>query len=132
MIILLIVTLCLPVSAGNSYAGDLNPTQYVLKGKPTPFTGFLVEPDRFEKTLIAIADLESTRAASLVKLKELEAITRQADADKSKFELERKKLLSVEEGLKKELAAKSVFYRQPWFVATSVAVLFIATGVLLP
>jgi len=46
--------------------------------------------------------------------------------------LKTKEAAAVEKGLKEELAAKSVWYRQPWFTISATAVIFIATGILIP
>jgi len=48
------------------------------------------------------------------------------------LELKTREDAAVEKGLKKELRAKSVFYKQWWFTVPATAIVFIATGVLIP
>jgi len=48
------------------------------------------------------------------------------------LEIKTKEDAAVEKGLKEELAAKSVWYRQPWFTISATALVFILTGVFAP
>lgn len=123
---------CLAISANKTSAAELNPTQYVLKGTQAPFSGFLVEQNRFEKTIIAIADLESTKENSLLKTRLLEIAEKDRDLAIQKAEAQKKEFEFTEKGLKDKIADLDVWYKKPWFVASGVAVLFIATGILLP
>ena len=110
----------------------LNPTQYVKKTQPAPFDGYLVEPERLEKALIATAE------TTLLK-KDLEIAQRDAEIAQLKQEKAEKQLAEeqakcdfVVKGLTEKIADLDVWYRKPWFVATATAVLFIATGILIP
>lgn len=137
MLVCLIISLTgispLLLGTNNVYAAELNATKYLLKGAPAPFTGYLVEPKRLEKSLIALHDLESTKELLALKTTYYEE---KLKAEKLAAEMEYKAAKAESDAVEKELKAKiaelDVWYKKPWFVATGVAVLFIATGVLLP
>lgn len=117
----------------NVYAAELNATKYLLKGHSAPFTGYLVEPKRLEKSLIALHDLESTKQLLDLKTTYYEE---KLKTEKLAAELEIMAVKAESDAVEKELKAKiadlDVWYKKPWFVATGVAVLFIATGILIP
>lgn len=117
MIGLLIVTFL----SSNVFAGSLNPTVYLNLGDKASFSGYLVEAERLQKSIQAIQELEIQKKLNTAneayyqeKLKNVEL--------QSKLELQAKTSESdaAEKALKKELAKREVFYRQPWFVASAV------------
>lgn len=119
--------------ASKAEAAELNATQYLLKGQPAPFNGYLVEPTRLEKALIAIKDLESTKEAASLKTKYLEEkLEKEKMLAAQQLETQKKESEAVEKELKEKIAELDVWYRKPWFVAGATAVLFIATGLLIP
>ncbi len=128
-IILLILTF--PVS---NWAGSLNPTQYVLKGAPAPFTGFVVEEPRLQICVTAVQDANYFR--DLAALQEKFYTQKMADEAKIaalQLELKTKEDAAVEKGLKAEVAKKSVFYKQYWFTIPATALVFILShGLLVP
>lgn len=134
MTILLTAILHLPLSASNATAADvtLNPTQFVLKGKPAPFDGYLVEPQRFEKTIIALGDLQSTKENSELKSKLVEIYDRDRKQAEDKLIAQKKEFEFTEKGLKDKIADLDVWYRKPYIIAIGVAAVFILTGTLLP
>ena len=123
----------LPLGTNKAYAAELNATRYLLKGQPAPFAGYLVEPKRLEKSLIALHDLESTKELLVLKTTYYEE---KLKAERFAAEMEYKAAKAESDAVEKELKAKiadlDVWYKKPWFVGGAVAVIFIATGVLLP
>ena len=111
----------------------LNGTTYLKKGTPAPFPGYLVEPTRLEKVLIAVKDLESTKREAETQKKYFESklLNEQLLAEKE-LAAQKKEAEAVEKELKAKIADLDVWYKKPWFVAGAVTVIFIATGVLLP
>ena len=100
----------------NSAFAAGNPTQYVLKDVPAPFSGFIVEQDRLQVCVTAVQDANYYRDLAGIQQKFYEQ--KVADAAKIaelKLEIKTKEDAAVEKGLKNELSKKSVFYRQPWF-----------------
>ena len=117
----------------SNWAAGLNSTQYVLKGAAAPFNGFVVEQDRLQICVTAVQDANYYRdVANLQEKYYAQKIADDAKISSLQLELKTKEADAVEKGLKEELAKKSVWYRQPWAVATAVAVVFIATGTLIP
>jgi len=123
----------LPLGTNKSYAAELNATRYLLKGQTAPFDGYLVEPSRLEKTLIALHDLESTKELLVLKTKYYEEKLR-AEKLESEMELKAAKAESdaVEKELKSKIADLDVWYKKPYIIAVGVAAIFIATGTLIP
>lgn len=129
LISLLIVVIMLSINSV-AFSADLNSTKYLLKGETAPFSGFLVEKERIEKSVQAVQELEYMK-----KLKELnekyyeeklknEKLTAELELKKEKLER-----AAVEKGLKDELKEKNAFYRQPWFVSIVTAgIVFVITG----
>jgi hypothetical protein len=102
------------------------PTVYLPKGKEAPFNGYLVTPQRIQKVVEIATELDYQRKYSdlqdsyyVQKLKNVELeYTLAAKIEKEERE-------AVEGKLKKDLAEKSVWYKQPWFTipATAITVL---------
>ena len=116
-----------------NWSAELNPTQYVLKGQAAPFTGFVVDESRLKMCVTAAQD--ATYYRDLAKLQEKFYTQKMEDNAKIaalQLELKTREDAAVEKGLKKELRAKSVFYKQWWFTVPATAIVFIATGVLIP
>jgi hypothetical protein len=111
----------------------LNPTVYLVKGVPAPFDGYLVEQDRLQKCVIAVQDSDYYKSLGEIQKQyyeeKLAAEKKIADLT---LELKMKEAAAVEKGLKEELAAKSVWYRQPWFTISATVAVFVVTKVLLP
>jgi len=130
VISIILSTLIFPAT---NWAAELNPTQYVIKGQPAPFTGFIVDEPRLKTCVTAVQDANYYRDLSNLQ----EKFYSQKIADNAKIaelelSLKTKEDAAVEKGLKEELAAKSVWYRQPWFTISATALVFIITGTLLP
>jgi len=122
-----------PLLLSVSNAAELNPTQYLQKGQTAPFNGYLIEPTRLEKTIIALQDLESTKQVIALKTKYYEEkLQKEKDLADEKLAAQKKESEAVEKGLKDKIAELDVWYKKPWVVATGVAALFIATGILIP
>lgn len=118
------------ISAGSATAEiQLNETKYILKGTPAPFTGYLIESSRFEKVLIAISDLQSTKEAYQLRTQLYELTVKQKELAEQKLEMKTQESEAVEEGLKEEIARLDVWYRKPW-VASASTILLIVVGVL--
>ena len=110
----------------------LNPTTPLKKTQPAPFDGYLVEPERLEKALIATAETTLLKKDLEIAQKDTEiAQLKQEKAEKQLAE-EQAKCDFVVKGLTEKIADLDVWYKKPWFVATATAVLFIATGILIP
>lgn len=112
---------------------QLNHTLYLPRGAQAPFPGYLVEPDRLEKVMIAIKDLESTKN----EFKFFQAYTEEKAKNDNliatqKLEVQKREAEAVEKGLTAKIANLNVWYKKPFVVAIGVSILFIATGVLLP
>jgi len=119
--------------SNSSFAADLSPTQYLLKGEAASYSGFLVEQDRLQMCVVAVQDANYYR--DLSKLQEkyyTEKLVSDAKIAELQLELKTKEAAAVEKGLKKELAKKSVWYKNPFFVAGTTALVFILTGSLIP
>jgi len=139
--LLLVISIILSIlifPASNSHALTLkipgiNPTQYVLKGAPAPFDGFLVEQKRLEMCVTAVQDANYYRdVADLQEKFYSQKIADNARIAALELELKTKEAAHVEEGLKEQLKVATRWYRQPWFTITATAVVFIATGILVP
>lgn len=105
----------------------------MLKGQTAPFSGYLVSPQRLEKTLIALHDLESTKQLLELKTKYFEEkLSLERVSAETKLKAKEDESAAVEKELKAKIADLDVWYKKPWFVATSVAVIFITTGILVP
>jgi len=130
-----LITLSIVTFPATNWAANLNlnPTQYVLKGVPAPFDGFLVEQERLQMCVTAVQDANYYR--DVANLQEKYYAQKIADDKKIadlQLELKTREDAAVEKGLKEELKAKSVWYKQYWFTIPATAVFFIVTGSLLP
>jgi hypothetical protein len=125
------LTLILLINNGN--AASLNPTKYLLKGEPASFSGFLVEQDRMEKATQAVKELEYTKRIYKMEMQyrteKEKNIVLEAKLELTKVKGE---AAAVEKGLKEEVAKKSIWYRQPWAVATGTAIIFILSRGIMP
>lgn len=93
----------------------------------------MVEQDRLQICVTAVQDANYFR--DLATLQEKFYTQKMADEAKIaelKLELKTKEDAAVEKGLKEEVAKKSVWYRQPWAVATGTALIFILSRGFLP
>jgi len=106
-------------------AAEIDDTKYVLKGEIVPFTGYIVAPSRFEKVIVAIADLQSTKEAYQLRTQLYELTLKQKELAEQKLEMKTQESEAVEEKLEERIAELDVWYLKPWFVSTSTAVLFI-------
>ena len=135
MLVCLIISLTgiSPLLLGISSAAELDATKYLLKGQLAPFNGYLVSPMRFEKALIALHDLESTKELLTLKTKYFEEkLAAEKVLVEQQLAAEQAEALAVEKELKAKIADLDVWYRKPWVVAVGVAAVFIATGALIP
>lgn len=111
--------------ASSVSAATLNPSQYILKGTPAPFSGFLVEKDRIEKSVEIANELKYYK-----KLYETEMKYRDMKEEnavlKAKLEFAAKASedAAIIDALKKELAKEKVFYKQ-WYFTIPATVLSI-------
>jgi len=133
LLLVISITLSILIFPATNWAAELNPTQYVLKGQAAPFTGFIVDEPRLKMCVTAVQDANYYRDLAKLQDKYYE----QKIADNAKIaalqlEIKTKEDAAVEKGLKEELAAKSVWYRQPWFTISATALVFILTGVFAP
>ena len=135
--VLLIISLTgithLPLGTNKVYAAELNPTQYILKNQPAPFTGYLVEPSRLEKIMIAIKDLESTKNEKMYQEKYFtEKLEKEKLLAEKELAAQKADASNTEKGLKAKIAELDVWYKKPWVVAVGIGVLFLASGAVLP
>jgi len=147
LITLSIITLLPRAGASNAFAGPpeplirlkigdnvvyLNPTTPLKKTQPAPFDGYLVEPERLEKAMIGVAESNDLRDNLKFAQKDLEiSQLKQLNAEKDRA-LEAARYESQLKDAKDKIDSLDIWYKKPWFVATATAVLFIATGVLVP
>lgn len=122
-----------PLLLSISNAAELNSTQYLQKGQSAPFSGYLIDSTRLEKTIIALQDLESTKQVIALKTKYYEEkLQKEKDLADEKLAAQKKESEAVEKELKAKIADLDVWYKKPWVVAVGVVAVFIATGTLLP
>ena len=111
--------------ASSVSASTLNPSQYILKGTPAPFSGFLVEKDRIEKSVEVANELKYYK-----KLYETEMKYRDMKEEnavlKAKLEFAAKASedAAIIDALKKELAKEKVFYKQYWFTIPATILIY--------
>lgn len=133
MLVCLIISLTGILQASSAFAAELNPTKYLLKGETAPFEGYLVEPTRLEKCMIAISDLQSTKEVLALKTQYYEEkLQREKALADEKFAAQLKESEAVEKELKAKIADLDVWYKKPWFVALGTAAILITIGVLIP
>lgn len=133
MIISLTGILHLPLGINKAEAADLNPTQYVLKNQPAPFTGYLVEPSRLEKVLIAIKDLESTKNEKLMHEKYYtEKLEKEKLLAEKELAAQKADAKNTEDRLKAEIKKLDVWYKKPYIVAIGTAIIFILSRGIMP
>ena len=134
LLLAILIMLSIATFPVNNWAAGLNPTQYVLKGVPAPFSGFVVEQDRLQMCVTAVQDANYYRDLAALQEKFYE----QKMADNAKIadltlQLKTNEDKAVEDGLKKELKSKTVWYKQYWFTVPATAlVIVLSQGLLVP
>jgi hypothetical protein len=139
--------LLLGVGAGNAFSnlleppirlqiGDnviyLNPTTALKKTQPAPFDGYLVEPERLEKAMIGVAESNDLKDNLKFAQKDLEiAQLKQSNAEKDRA-LEAARYESQLKEAKEKIDNLDVWYKKPWFVATTTAIVFVLSSILVP
>jgi len=142
-----IAMLLLGVGAGNAFSnlleppirlqiGDnviyLNPTTALKKTQPAPFDGYLVEPERLEKAMIGVAESNDLKDNLKFAQKDLEiAQLKQSNAEKDRA-LEAARYESQLKEAKEKIDNLDVWYKKPWFVATTTAIVFVLSSILVP
>jgi ABC-type uncharacterized transport system ATPase subunit len=115
-------------------AASLNPSKYLIKGQVADFNGYLVEKERLEKAVQAVHEVEYLKKLNSLQEAYYQEKLKNAELQ-SKLELQSitSQSKAVEKALSDELKKKSVFYKQPWFVAAGTALIFILSrGLIVP
>jgi hypothetical protein len=113
-----------------AFAAGPNPTTPLSQGTQAPWTGFLVDQQRIEKSIRISQELDYQRKLNELQQKYYEEKEKNAQlAHQLELEKEKKQAAVVEDALKKELSKKSVWYKQ-WYITiptTIAAMVFLRT-----
>lgn len=116
--------------ANSSFAGSLNPSQYVIKGIPSPFSGYVVETERLQKCVQAVQELEYEKKYNDLQTAYYEEkLKNQQLTFDLQMKVEKGQNDAVTKELKSELSDKSVFYRQPWFTIPATVIIMLLVHV---